>query len=237
MISTFSHFLLWIFSVLYSQEEHFALRKLISILLLCSQNVWAQEPCRILSKVPDWGHVVGVLYEDSLGMRSIGTAFIISRQNLVMACAHEVGDRKILYFSTMKSDSIFRIYLKEIDTDADLALMESPVDISPFPPLQFASISNISCGDSICYICYNPINHRSLHFTTLVSLTKEMSSSGVKRCMQYIGETIPGNSGGPVLNSYGEVIGIIKGRIISNEMLTNKGCAFPIIPFENCLRN
>jgi len=154
-----------------------------------------------------------------------------------MACAHEVGDRKVLYFSTMKNDSIFRIYLKEIDIPADLALLESPVDISPYPPLQFASSMNISCGDSICYICYSPANNHCIHFTTIVSLAKEMNSNGVNRCIQYVGETIPGNSGGPVLNSYGEVIGIIKGRIISNDMISNKGCAFPVISLEGCVKN
>ena len=129
-------------------------------------------------------------------------------------------------------------YSLEIDTAADLALLQAKTNISAYPPLQFANSLDLSRGDSICYICYNPlINYCCLHYTTLLSINRELNSTGLKRCMQYFGETVPGNSGGPVLNTFGEVIGIIKGRIIINDVISNRGCAFPILTFENCLRD
>jgi S1-C subfamily serine protease len=200
-----------------------------------------QEPCRILSGVPDWGQVVGILYRDSLARDSVGTAFVIARRNFVMTCAHEVGESKVLYFEPMKSRAAYRMTLKVIDSSADLALLETADSITNFPPLEFAPSFRVASGDSVFYICYNPATRSCcIHFTTIYSESKGINVEGIDRCIQYFGEIIPGNSGGPVLNSNGEVIGIIKGRISTESAVlgleSKKGCAFPVLSFEDYLR-
>jgi serine protease Do len=209
-------------------------------IMLVSLSCFGQQECRLLWSVNEWGHEVGVIFGDSTAKDSIGTGFIISKPNLVMTCAHVVGNNTELYFAPIKSDMRYRVVLKKIDTTADLAILESGSDMTLLPPLQAAGSFTISSGDSICYICYNPkSNSVCMHFATILSCGKDTLINGIDRCMEYNGEVMPGNSGGPVLNQYGKVIGIVKGRITRPTLWSQdefvKGCAFPIIPFQQYL--
>jgi len=76
-----------------------------------------------------------------------------------------------------------------------------------------------------------------MHFARILSCGKDTLVNGIERRMEYNCKTIPGSSGGPVINQCGMVIGIVKGRVTHPDSWTqtnlSDGASSQLFLFNN----
>ncbi|WP_017711333.1 S1C family serine protease [Prochlorothrix hollandica] len=130
-----------------------------------------------------------------------GTGFIVSKQGHILTCAHVlVGDR----FQVITEHGDRRsVEVLGKDETCDLAILydKSLID----PPLTFADPATIAEGQTV-YALGHPLG---LDFTLSRGIisNRQRVRSGVS-LLQTDVSLNPGNSGGPLVNDQGEVIGV-----------------------------
>jgi len=137
-----------------------------------------------------------------------GTGFIISSDGYVVTNAHVISGGS--YANAILSDQQIKpMALVGYDSDMDIALLK--ID-GNYNELDFADSDNIKVGEKVIAIG-NPLG---LSF----SVTEGIISAIHRKINSYPGEYIqtdaalnPGNSGGPLIDTNGEVIGINNFRI------------------------
>ncbi len=149
---------------------------------------------------------------------SVGSGFAIG-ENSILTNAHVVGESTSVTLLTYGNQSInANVHLLSYEMDIALLVVEAPVMI----PLKPVSIENVSIGDEI----YTVGAPNSMVYT----LTKGIISAKNRLIggISYIQVDAPinsGNSGGPLLNSSGEVLGINTLKLSDSEGI---GLAIPI---------
>lgn len=137
-----------------------------------------------------------------------GSGFIISPDGFVVTNSHVIQQATSLQVQT--SDG--RSGLAEIvgdDPDTDLAVLR--IDIPSLPYIKFAESSTVQVGQ-IAIAIGNPLGFDNSVTAGIVSALGRTFPSPTGRLIDNVLQTDaalnPGNSGGPLLNSHGEVIGV-----------------------------
>jgi serine protease Do len=132
-----------------------------------------------------------------------GTGFIISSDGYVVTNAHVLEGATYATAITANQNSEY-MTLVGYDSDLDLALLKIP---GSYEPLEFADSDNVKVGEKVIAIG----NPYGLSF----SVTEGIISAVHRSVSGYSGKYIQtdaalnsGNSGGPLINSDGEVIGV-----------------------------
>lgn len=157
---------------------------------------------------------VFVVYSDD----SLGSGFAIGK-NCIITNAHVISSSNRVEIGTYSGDT-YRAFVISMDRISDIAVLG--VTGGSFTPIQIANLDEISAGDDV-YAIGAP---NSMAYT----LTKGVVSSKnrIIRKQRYIqtdAAVNPGNSGGPLLNESGEVIGVNSYKISNSEGI---GLAIPI---------
>ena len=130
-----------------------------------------------------------------------GTGFVVSNQGHILTCAHVlVGDR----FQVISEHGDRRsVEILGKDETCDLAILYA--DALSEPPLTFADPATIAEGQTV-YALGHPLG---LDFTLSRGIisNRQRVRSGVS-LLQTDVSLNPGNSGGPLVNEQGEVIGV-----------------------------
>jgi len=145
-----------------------------------------------------------------------GTGFVVSKQGHILTCAHVlVGDR----FQVITEHGDRRsVEVLGKDETCDLAILFA--ESLSEPPLTFADPATIAEGQTV-YALGHPLG---LDFTLSRGIisNRQRVRSGVS-LLQTDVSLNPGNSGGPLVNEQGEVIGV------ANQILEGgKGLGFGI---------
>ena len=115
------------------------------------------------------------------------------------------------------------------DASSDVALLK--IDATGLPAAEFASSSTLSVGDSVAAIG-NPLGQNlSLTMTRGIvsALNREISYNGTTMSLIQTDASInEGNSGGPLFNERGQVVGITNMKMISNLGSGIEGLGFAI---------
>lgn len=161
-----------------------------------------------------------------------GTGFIITSDGYVMTNYHVVESAqkssykiKVLF----KDGSSFEAKLAGFDEDNDVAVLK--IDASELTPATLGNSDNIAVGDSV-YAIGNPLGELDFSMTTGRvsaldrSITTDRNSAAINM-FQFDAAINSGNSGGPVYNESGEVIGIATAKIGSSGV-EGLGFAIPI---------
>ena len=144
-----------------------------------------------------------VLVESS---ESLGTGFIIDAGGRLITNAHVVG-RETKVLIQLHDETTYEADVLGIDEFADLAVVQMPPGRLLHPvPLGDSSLAKV--GDEVIAMGY-PLGLKTVS-TGIVSARIELG--GVEH-FQTDAATNPGNSGGPLLNSDGHVIGINVGKV------------------------
>jgi S1-C subfamily serine protease len=158
-----------------------------------------------------------------------GSGFNISPRGLVVTNRHLVEDASLIRVSFPEQGTFIASewYVSE---QADLALI--PLDSSDLPVLTLADDSLLP-GDELLVIG-NPLQYtRIANRGTLAGYRQTGDGSG--RSMVIAAEIYPGNSGSPVFNRAGEVIGVVFATIRGEDAAESLGLAIPVETLKELL--
>eukprot|EP00011_Vannellida_sp_DIVA3-517-6-12_P013571 CAMPEP_0114627482 /NCGR_PEP_ID=MMETSP0168-20121206/12322_1 /TAXON_ID=95228 ORGANISM="Vannella sp., Strain DIVA3 517/6/12" /NCGR_SAMPLE_ID=MMETSP0168 /ASSEMBLY_ACC=CAM_ASM_000044 /LENGTH=577 /DNA_ID=CAMNT_0001838823 /DNA_START=20 /DNA_END=1750 /DNA_ORIENTATION=+ len=152
---------------------------------------------------------------------SIGSGFLVSSTGLIVTNAHVVDTAARVWFTIpSKGETRFNAEVLGVCFDLDLALLQCTSEqLLPFPKfLKLGSSDNTQFGEEIITLGY-PLGMNSL------KLTVGIISGRQDNMFQTDAPLNPGNSGGPMLNREGNVIGI---NVAIVEQSQNVGFAIPV---------
>lgn len=162
--------------------------------------------------------VVGIKSFDgkSSDSYSWGSGIVVSSDGYILTNTHVIdeGERATVQ---LYDGTTFDAKLVAADSQSDVAILK--IEKTGLTPAVFASSKNIRTGDAVCAIG-NPLSpDYSLTMTSgIISATsREISYNGaVMKLLQTDTSINEGNSGGPLFNDRGQVIGITNMKIVSS---------------------
>jgi len=167
---------------------------------------------------------VGVLKKDSA---SVGTGIILSESGFVLTNAHVVEDGLAAYV-TLFNDRVYEARLVGSDEDMDVAVLK--IEAEGLTAAELGDSDLLSVGDTVVAIG-DPTTNSELRGTMtsgiVSALGREMDLSVT--LIQMDAPINAGNSGGPLLNRYGQVVGInVMKMTSSSSTIEGLGFAIPI---------
>jgi len=159
-----------------------------------------------------------------------GSGFILSSDGYIVTNEHVIADA--VYYSskiyvTLYSGEKFEASVVGYESDNDVAVLK--IAATGLSAVSIGSSADIQVGETI-YAVGNP---RQLDYTMtdgIVSATERnisIESVGTITMFQISAAVNSGNSGGPVYNEYGEVVGIVSAKY-ADEGVEGLGFAIPI---------
>jgi serine protease Do len=141
-----------------------------------------------------------------------GTGFGISREGHILTCNHVVTEEAVTVISVTGDRWTVPVLARSAETDLALLQLEN----SSLPPLSFADPASILEGQTV-FALGHPLG---LDFT--VSRGVVSNRNRVLNGVQYIQVDAPlnsGNSGGPIINERGEMIGVAVAGVAESQGL------------------
>jgi len=161
--------------------------------------------------------------------RSLGSGFVIDKAGLVVTNYHVVGSAQTVYVSFSNSDSM-RAEIVGKDASTDVALLKVIASSRALTPLPLGNSDTVEVGDEVAAIG-NPLGYeRSITLGIVSALHRSLTSPGgapIDRVIQTDAVLNQGNSGGPLLNAQGEVVGV-SSAIATGAGAGNTGIGFAI---------
>jgi S1-C subfamily serine protease len=142
--------------------------------------------------------------------RSLGSGFVIDKAGHIVTNYHVVAEARSIRVSFSNSESIkARVVGKDLSTD--VALLKVEASSRALKPLELGNSETLQVGDQVAAIG-NPLGYdRSISAGIVSALQRSLRSangSPIDRVIQTDALLNKGNSGGPLLNAQGEVIGV-----------------------------
>jgi len=144
-----------------------------------------------------------------------GSGFVYDTAGHIVTNAHVVQGTDLIEV-TFSDGNIMRASLVGIDLDSDLAVIKVQGDMSHYAPISLADSDLVQVGD-LAIAIGNPFEEAgtmtqgiisALHRTVQGLQTSGSASYSIPDAIQTDAAVNPGNSGGPLLNENGQVIGI-----------------------------
>jgi S1-C subfamily serine protease len=162
--------------------------------------------------------------------RSLGSGFVIDKAGLVVTNYHVVGDARTVYVSFSNSDSM-KAEIVGRDASTDVALLKVIASSRALKPLPLGDSDAVEVGDEVAAIG-NPLGYeRSITLGIVSALHRSLTSpdgAPIDRVIQTDAVLNRGNSGGPLLNAQGEVIGVSSAITSGDPGAGNTGIGFAI---------
>ena len=177
-----------------------------------------------------------VTYTNYFGMSSssavTGSGFIVSEDGYIMTNFHviEYAYEDALDITVMTHDGTrYAAAIVGVEADNDVAVLK--IDADGLTPVTFGNSDNISVGSTV-YAVGNPLGELEFSMTTghvsaLDRLITTEENADAINMFQIDAAVNSGNSGGPVYNSLGEVVGIVTAKY-SSTGVEGIGFAIPI---------
>ena len=146
---------------------------------------------------------------------STGTGVILTADGYIITNAHVVAGAGEVRVSTWDNQS-FPASLVGFDAREDLAVLK--VDAQNLTPAQFGDSSALTIGEEVAAIG-DPLGYRSTITDGIISaLDREVDVEGVTMVLIQTSAAINfGNSGGALINQYGQVVGITTIKIVTDD--------------------
>ena len=143
-----------------------------------------------------------------------GTGFIISEDGYIVTNAHVLVGGNQIYAITSNQQVINADYIGYQET-LDLALLKIP---GIYTPIELGDSDDTQIGEKVIAIG-NPLGLQFSVSEGIVSAINREGANGISGYIQTDAALNPGNSGGPLINTKGDVIGINNFKIGGGESL------------------
>ena len=168
-----------------------------------------------------------LVYDESHNLNGKGSGIIASEDGYIITNAHVVQGKD---FSVMLDDeSEYTAQLIGSDNKTDLAVLK--INASGLTPAMLGNSDETYVGETVVAIG-NPAGLTNSVTKGIVSAInrqiRAQSSSFRMECIQTDAAISPGNSGGALVNMYGQVIGITSSKYASQYEATYEGLGFAI---------
>ncbi len=161
--------------------------------------------------------VVCITVETSDGTGA-GTGFIVSEDGYIMTCEHVI-DGATAISVTLNNSTSYEATLVGSDDDQDFAILKIEPGDDTLTTVVLGDSDLLSVGDSVTVIG-NALGTLANTLTTGVVSALDraitMSDGTVMSLLQTDCTINSGNSGGPLFNEYGEVVGIVNAKYSSS---------------------
>jgi putative serine protease PepD len=141
-----------------------------------------------------------------------GTGFLVDSNGTMVTNAHVVGNNKQVQVRFNDKGQYHDAQVLSVDASTDLAALKiDPSDAQGIRPLALADSDNVQVGDSAIAIGYPLGLDRTATAGIVSGLERSIESPNgfsIDKVIQTDAPVNPGNSGGPLLNAKGQVIGV-----------------------------
>lgn len=182
-----------------------------------------------ISKIKNSGD--SILKANATESLNLGTGTIISNNGYILTNWHLAGNKYSSCYVTLEDGNIYNGNTVWADSDLDLAIVK--ISAAGLNYLSLGDSDNVKIGDNV-YAIGNPIGMEFQRTVTsgiisglnrTIKIEEENALSYMEGLIQTDASINEGNSGGPLINKNGEVIGINTVKIESAEGI---GFATPI---------
>lgn len=150
------------------------------------------------------------------GSKKSGTGFLVTNTGLIATNAHVARDEESL-LARLPNGIQLEASVAYIDDEVDIALLK--VEGANFPHLVLAETANVRQGQEVLAVG-NPGEAMLFSVTKgIVSAVQEFPNAGQGTWIQTDAQLNPGNSGGPLVNMQGEVVGITTSRPAAKDIV------------------
>lgn len=145
-----------------------------------------------------------------------GSGFLISTDGKIATNLHVIRDMKSCGVQLASGESYDKLTVLAFDDRKDLAILK----IAGFdlPAIELGNSNEVRPGEPVIAIG-NPDGLQGTVTGGMVSAVRDDPFSGGYKVIQTDAASNPGNSGGPLINSQGQVIGVITSKLRSSEGL------------------
>jgi S1-C subfamily serine protease len=187
-----------------------------------AKNCWTSVTCHATAvQIYTTGHQNAMASStQEPRISSAGSGFVVSRQGHLLTNNHVVAQCKEIQV-TIAGRSYKANAIRQ-DRQNDLALLVT--DPTPTGPLSFSSRGRIRTGDNVIALGFplsgilSPEPH-----ATVGTLTALSGIDGDVRYLEISAPVQPGNSGGPLLDATGAVVGVIVSKLNAAKVATLTG--------------
>ena len=162
--------------------------------------------------------------------QSLGSGFVIDKAGHVVTNYHVVEHAQSVQVSFSNSEAMTATIVGR-DPSTDVALLRVEASSRALKPVPMGNSDNVQVGDQVAAIG-NPFGYdRSITFGIVSALHRTLTSPAggtIDRVIQTDAPLNHGNSGGPLLNAQGEVIGISSAISTGDTGGGNVGIGFAI---------
>jgi putative serine protease PepD len=141
-----------------------------------------------------------------------GTGFLVDSNGTIVTNAHVVGSNQQVQVRFNDKGAYHDAQVLSVDASTDLAAIKVDAsDAQGIRPLQLADSDNAQVGDTVVAIGYPLGLDRTATSGIISGLERQITSPNgfsIDKVIQTDAAVNPGNSGGPLLNDKGEVIGV-----------------------------
>jgi len=151
---------------------------------------------------------------------STGTGFFVSADGYVISAYHVIQDAEDVAV-VLRSGDTLPAAVKGVDQANDIALLKVRRGGKPLP---IASSKGVAVGDRVFTIGYPLIDIEGQEQKTTLGHVNALS--GIQDDVRFVQIDVPiqpGNSGGPLLDSHGRVVGVVTRTLDSAVLLKQSG--------------
>jgi hypothetical protein len=181
---------------------------------------------RVSSRLKKIGFQVVEIKQDSKPVEMQGTGFVITPTGHMLTCAHVVGG--LTNATAWIGGQRYPCQVLSTDTNLDLAVLLVTGAHPPFAPLIIDSTTPYSLGEdafSMGFPLAELLGKSPRLNKGLISATVGLDDD--PKCVQFSAPVQPGNSGGPLLNAKGQVIGVISATLNPLKVQAQSGGDLP----------
>ncbi|MCU0560377.1 MAG: trypsin-like peptidase domain-containing protein [Desulfobacterales bacterium] len=163
--------------------------------------------------------------------KNTGSGVVVVDSGLILTNLHVVHGAqrvKVVFHDGLESDAV----LAGVKPENDLAVLQAKTIPDDLPPATMGSASELAPGDQVVAVGFPFGIGPSVSAGVVSGLNREYRSPEGKRLLtnliQFDAAANPGNSGGPLVNADGELVGVVTAILNPTEQRVFIGVAFAV---------